>query len=138
MPVLSFHVGVRENEQAVVEVLNSTGDGWLRSRVSLRMGAFAAEYPCMLDGGAFQRFESELRELQRALKGGARFSSYEGQFELEVTGDGNGHMLVNGQAMDVAGTGNTLSFRLELDQTDIPSILRELAAIVEAHPDRVG
>jgi hypothetical protein len=138
MPVLTLQVGARENECATVQVLNSTGDGWLRSHVSLKVGAFSAEYPCMLDGGAFQRFEHQLRELHRALKGKAEFSSYEGQFDLELTGDGMGHILVRGEAMDVAGIGNTLKFQLELDQTDLPAMLRQVAAIVATHPDRVG
>jgi hypothetical protein len=137
--VLRFQVGGKERERVLVEVLNTTGDGWLRSIVEVEVGAFRASYPCHFDGGAFQRFAAELRVLHSSLKGKATFSSYEGQLELELVGDGLGHLQVKGEAMDVAGTGNTLSFRLGgMDQTELPELFRDVEAIWSAYPQRVA
>ena len=81
---------------------------------------------------------SELRELHRTLKGNARFSSYEGQIELALVGDGLGHVAVHGEAMDIAGTGNMLRFHFEIDQTEPQPLLHDLEAIVARHPARVA
>jgi hypothetical protein len=134
MTALRFKIGGREHEFVQVEVVGDRANGWLPARVSIRVGGFNAEYICDLDGGAFSRFASELRELHRTLKGVARFSSYEEQIELSMVGDGRGHITVTGEAMDVAVTGNALTFRLEVDQTELPQLIGDVDAIATAHP----
>jgi len=138
MATLSFKVGGTEHEFALIEVVGDRGDGWLPARVTVKAGVFSGQYTCDLDGGAFSRFASELRELHRTLKGTAEFSSYEEQIELSLVGDGLGHVAVKGEAMDIAGTGNMLRFHLEIDQTELQPLLRDLEAIAARHPARVA
>ncbi len=88
MATLSFKVGRGEHEFALIEVVGDRGDGWLPARVTVKAGGFSGQYTCDLDGGAFSRFASELRELHRTLKGTASFTSYEKQIELSLVGDG--------------------------------------------------
>lgn len=134
MSLLHFQIGGTEHEFARVEVLGSNGDGWLPSRVTVRAGSFHGEFPSDLDVWAFARFAAELRTLYESLKGSASFSSYEKQLELTLVGDGLGHVRVKGEAMDYAGTGNKLTFHLEIDQTELPALLRDLGAISAAYP----
>ncbi len=134
MTSLKFEIGGTEHEFARVEVISSNGDGWLPSRITVRAGSFSGEFPSNLDVWAFARFATELKALYESLKGTASFSTYEGQLELTLVGDGMGHIQVKGEAMDYAGTGNKLIFRLAIDQTEIPALLRDLSAISAAYP----
>ena len=131
---LQFHIGGSENEYADVEVVGSNSDGWLPSRIEVSAGAFRGGFPSDLDCWAFERFAREVRELYKTLKGTATFSTYEGQLELSLVGDGLGHVEVKAQAMDYAGTGNKLAFRLHLDQTELPTLMKDLDAIVATYP----
>jgi hypothetical protein len=55
---------------------------------------------------------------------------------MKIQGDGLGHFEAECQAMDQAGVGNSLEFRLSFDQTDIPAILKGLDRVKEAFPVR--
>ena len=134
MLALHFHIGEEDHEYAHVEVMGANGDGWLPSRVTVRAGSFQGEFPSYLDCWAFARFAAQLRELHKLLKGTATFSTYEKQLELDLVGDGLGHVTVRGEAMDYAGTGNRLTFHLDIDQTYLPKILGDVEAIVAAFP----
>jgi hypothetical protein len=134
MSVLRFQIGGDEHEFLRVEVKAANGDGWLPSRIAVCAGAFHGEFPGDLDVWAFSRFADQVRELHKTLKGTAVFSTYEGQLELALVGDGLGHISVNGEAMDFAGTGNKLVFRLGIDQTQLPALLKDLESIVAEYP----
>ena len=134
MAVVGFKVGGAEHEYVRVEVLGANGDGWLPSNVAVRVGAYTADYPSDLDCWAFSRFHDELQSLYQRLVGTATFSTYERQLELTLTGDGLGHMAVAGVAMDSAGTGHRLTFRLQIDQTDLPRLISEVDEVVTRYP----
>jgi hypothetical protein len=55
---------------------------------------------------------------------------------MKIQGDGLGHFEAECHAMDQAGVGNRLEFRLSFDQTDIPGILKGLDRVNEAFPAR--
>ncbi len=134
MSVLRFQIGGSEHEFVRVDVTGTNGDCWLPSRVAVRAGAFQGEFPRDLDVWAFSRFADQVRELHRTLKGTAVFSTYERQLELVLLGDGLGHVSVNAEAMDCAGTGNKLVFCLSIDQTHLPALLKYLELIVAEYP----
>ena len=134
MVSLQFRIGGADHEYANVQVLGANGDGWLPSLISVRAGSFHGEFRSDLDWWAFANFAKEVRSLHRTLKRTATFTSYERQLALALVGDGLGHVEVQGEAMDQAGTGNKLIFRLHIDQTDLPLLMEELDAIVAAYP----
>lgn len=134
MSALRFQIGGDEHDYARVEVTGANGDGWLPSRIAVRAGAFHGEFPADLDVWAFSRFAGQVRELHKTLKGTAVFSTYEQQLELVLVGDGLGHISVNAEAMDYAGTGNKLIFCLGIDQTHLPALLKDLESIVTEYP----
>jgi len=60
----------------------------------------------------------------------ATFTPMEPYLELKLTGDGKGHILVEGKAQDpLSGHyGTYVAFRLGLDQTELPAIASALRA----------
>jgi hypothetical protein len=134
MVSLQFQIGGDEHEYARVQVIRANSDGWLPSLISVQAGGFHGEFSSDLDSWAFARFVQEVRDLHRTLKGTATFTTYEKQLELALVGDGLGHVEVKAEAMDYAGTGNKLVFRLHIDQTELPTLMRDLDAIVAAYP----
>jgi hypothetical protein len=107
---------------------------WVRSEVTLRAGAFSGRYDADLRTDEFARFRDELKAVFQPLIGKAEFSSLEGWLAIEFVGNGKGHFSGSCQAMDTPGTGNRLSFSLAIDQTEIPSILRDLDFILSKFP----
>jgi len=134
--MLAFHIGGENAEYVRVTVLGNNGDGWLPARIEIAVGAFGGSYKSDLTSMAFSRFAAELRELYRTVSGSAVFTDYEGQLEMQLACDIRGHIRLKGQAMDFAGTGNRLAFELNLDQTNIPPILKSLESFLEEYPAR--
>ena len=51
-----------------------------------------------------------------------------------MDGDGKGHFRATCRATDPVGVGNTLSFAIEFDQTELPEILEGLDGVCDAFP----
>jgi len=58
----------------------------------------------------------------------------EGWLRIDVQGDGRGHFDAACEAIDQPGIGNRLAFKIDFDQTELPSIVQRLEAICEAVP----
>jgi hypothetical protein len=134
---LRFVIGGHEHEFVAVALLGrerpesrDTYDGnWLRARVSVAVGAFRAEVPCTLRAQDFADLLPRLRRLEVDLVGSARFATMEGQLEFEITGDGRGHLDVQGRVVDRPGDGNSLTWSLTIDQTYLPAMIAAVSAI---------
>jgi hypothetical protein len=127
-----------ESEEFVrVVVVGDNSDGWLSARVELAVGRFSGTYSADLTSMAFSRFAAELAVMYDTVSGVAAFTDYERQIELLCKCDVKGHVSVAGEAMDFAGTGNRLTFRLDLDQSHLPRILSDLRVLIQAYPERV-
>ena len=134
--MLAFHIGGQESEYVRVAILGDNGDGWFSAQVDVVVGAFRGTYSASFNSWAFSDFHRELETLYRSLSGSASFTSYERQLEVTIAYDKQGHIQLRGEAMDYAGTGNRLNFRLELDQTYVPKILADLQLALERYPPR--
>jgi hypothetical protein len=55
---------------------------------------------------------------------------------IHVEGDGRGHFTAKCEARDTPGRGNKLTFELAFDQTELPSMLRELDELTTRFPVR--
>ena len=75
-----------------------------------------------------RRFSSEVKRLYKDLRGSAQLSPMEPYLEMKFIGNGRGLLVAEGTARDSFVDGNHLSFRLDLDQTDLPSIIAALRA----------
>ena len=131
--MLAFHIGEQDSDYVRVEIRGDNGDGWFSAKVDLVVGAFRGTYPANFNSWAFSNFRRELEELYRTVSGSASFTSYERQLELMMTCGAQGHIELRAEAVDLAGTGNRLILRLELDQTYLPNILGDLQSALDRY-----
>jgi hypothetical protein len=82
--------------------------------------------------GELAHFAKEVRELHRNLVGTAEFHAVEGNLILALSGDGKGHIAVDGKARNDCGSGTELIFRFDMDQTFLKGVAEALA---HADPD---
>ena len=144
MPSVTF--GGEEKERVEVQVHRYErapvgehyDDNWVYVSVLFSIGAFAGNYKATFLTSDFVDFREGLRALHQSLEGVACFSTLEDQLTLKLTGDGRGHIELKGIAIDAPGTGNRQAFELALDQSYLPSVLKELDEIVRSFPVRAG
>ena len=107
---------------------------WVKSKVSLKAGGFTGQFACDLMTPDFQQFKEQLSELYEKLNGIAIFDTIEGQIKIRLKGDGIGHFMADCIVRDSPGTGNSLEFELEFDQTYIPEMINQLENITRTFP----
>lgn len=112
-------------------------DNWLSVEVAIAAGAFRGSYPANFLAGELEEFHRQMDALYASLVGQATFETMEGQLGLRLTGNGLGHIRLEGTAQDCAGIGNTLFFNLEFDQTQLGSSLQSLEDAIKAFPSRI-
>ena len=142
----SFAFGGEERERIEVSVHayerapvgDYYDDNWVRASVVVSVGSFSGNYDAAFLTSDFASFREALRELHQSLTGVASFSTLEEQLSLQLAGDGLGHVLLKGIALDAPGTGNRLEFELALDHSYLLSALEGLDEIVSSFPVRAG
>jgi hypothetical protein len=72
-------------------------------------------------------FAQEVRRLHRDLLGTVRLRPIEPNIALTLTGDGKGHITVDGIAQNDCARGTRLTFRLTKDQTYLSGIADSLS-----------
>jgi hypothetical protein len=102
---------------------------WIRSRITIKGGAFQGRFSCDLFCADFESFKNGLIKAYDNLKDTATFTTIEGQIEITCVGDGLGHFEVDCEVMDEAGIGNTLNIKMSFDQTTIPELVGQLDRI---------
>lgn len=119
------------SQHVTIHVLSDKADdyGWLTCEISLSAGAFSGLFDATLMVSDFASFCQDVRQLYDDLKSPAVFNTLEGQFALTLSGDGIGHVSVDGEVLDQAGDGNRLRFRFGIDETYLPPIIRDLDAV---------
>jgi hypothetical protein len=139
---LEIHIGHSEHEFILLDVINRSHpnandyyDGnWLNAKAVVKVGCFTGVINGQLRSIELASFQAELAKLYKSLSGSAKFSTLEGWLSFEITGDGKGHFSCNGELTDNFVQGNTLNFRLDLDQTFLPEILKSLEKVASAFP----
>jgi hypothetical protein len=140
MPDAELLIGSLDSQYLLVRPLNRSQsedywDGnWMNALVELAVGAFRGRFTANLRTDEFARFRSELESLYDSLSGSAEFHSMEEWLTIRFTGDARGHFDIRCTVRDQAGVGNTLTFALAIDQTQLPAVLRALRDIEEAWP----
>lgn len=132
--MIAFQVGGAESDYVRVSVTADNKDGWLSVDVDIVAGGFRGRFPAAFDTYGIAEFARQLAKLNETVSGSAKFRSLEGQLELDMECDRLGRIAVSGKAVDVAGTGNRLLFEIEIDQSHLPEILKNLHATLEKHP----
>jgi hypothetical protein len=108
-------------------------DNWISCDVQVSAGGFRGSFRASFRWEDFQGLLDEIHSLSQTLEGTASFSTLEGQIEFSLTGDGKGHVRVQGVAQDQPG-GNRLHFEFEIDQTYLPPISAALEHLLAVFP----
>jgi hypothetical protein len=77
--------------------------------------------------GELRSFGQEIRTLHRDLTGTAELQPREPNLILTLTGDGKGHVEVEGEAINHFERGTRLHFRFDIDQTFLMGIAEALS-----------
>ena len=133
-----LRIGSKHNECLSITVLSYEyantmepyDNCWVESEISIFTGAFSGKFMASLTTQDFCNFHSQLQTLYDSLNGKAQFATLEKQIEFTLSGNGRGNIEVAGIAEDCYGFGNKLHFHFEIDQTYIPTILKELTGII--------
>jgi hypothetical protein len=107
---------------------------WLASDVTINAGGFHAHLQGDLRAEEFVLFKDALSTLYSTLSGAATFDTVEEWLAIQLTADHQGHITAHCTARDAPGTGNTLTFSLDLDQSFLPAILHQLDEITALFP----
>lgn len=139
---MEIHIGHSEYEFIRLDVIsrrypnsNDSYDGnWFDTKVIVKVGGFAGTVSGQLRKDELASFQTELASLYKSLSGSAKLLTLEGWLSLEITGDGMGHFSCTGEVMDGFIQGNTLIFNLNIDQTFLPEILKNLEKVENSFP----
>ncbi|MEP7305600.1 MAG: hypothetical protein ABJA98_08795 [Acidobacteriota bacterium] len=128
------HVILRPLGRGHPGLFEDSDGNWITCELQISAGGFRGHFRADLRSEEFLAFLEELASLRKTLEGRATFSTIEGQIGFSLIGDEQGHVRVEGDAVDVAGTGNRLHFGFEIDQTYLPPLCRSLEAFLSAFP----
>lgn len=104
--------------------------GWVDGHVAARCGAWSGHYPAQFHETDFPSFAEALAELSSTLTGEAVLSSMDGYLDLTFTGDGLGHINVEGAAWDRPRWASHLQISFEIDQTYLPPLLAAVEEVI--------
>lgn len=107
---------------------------WISAGIRVEVGAFKGHVAASLRREDFPVLRDGLKKLYAELTGQAKFTTMEEWIELEISGDGRGHLAARGFVIDSLWGKNRLEFELQFDQTQLPRLIGELDAIVAQRP----
>jgi hypothetical protein len=107
------------------------GEFWLKGSVDVVVDVWKGAVPSGFQTGELRDLATQLERLYRDLRGVARLSPLDPYLNLECTGDGRGHIWVNGKAQRRTQV-TVLTFAFQIEQTELPAII---AALKKADPN---
>ena len=107
---------------------------WLACRAEAETGTFRGTVENSLQIQEFQRFKEQLRSLYGDLSGTAALETLERWIRVVMKGDGLGHIATHVEVVDGLVEGSSLEYWINLDQTYLPPLIRELEEICGAFP----
>jgi len=107
---------------------------WVRAVVEVNAGGFRGKVDGDVRADELEAFRRDVALLNESLSGVAHFTTMEEWLSISATGDGHGHVELSCEIRDQPGIGNTLAFRLALDQTYLRPLVAQLAQAVLAFP----
>ncbi len=119
-----------ENSQAEIEC----DTYWLKSKVIAKAGCFSGNFNAHLEKYDFEYFLIQLKLLYNKFDGSAVFNTIENQVNINIVGDGIGHLIAKCEIMDFAGNGNVLLFTINFDQSHLSKIINQLEIITNRYP----
>lgn len=112
-------------------IKQENAEGWLYGDVTFNYESFAANFTISLMLNDLYPFRDELVKLNNSLVGTANLNTIEHNIDLKFTGDGLGHVKVNGILRHASTYGLQLHFEINSDQTFLPSLIKECNDVIE-------
>ena len=115
----AFRIGSENGEHVTVhlpELENLTDDSF-QSGVTIKVDGFEASISPYFQLPDLSEFCRQLSLLHKTLSGAASLLPIEGQFSMELSGNGRGNISAKGIALYHASYGSRLEYEFELDQT---------------------
>jgi hypothetical protein len=114
-------------------------DAYSRNLISTRIiftaGKFHGDYIGEFETADYAYFKEGLVRINVDLNGFARFDGLEPYLTLKIQGDGLGHFKCDCSAIHNPGYDQTeLTFVLHFDQTQIPTLVKQLDSILNEFP----
>lgn len=139
-----FSFGQSQYERIEVEVLHYErerageyfDDNWLTVLIFVQAGGFTGKIRAAILTGELTILLKQLRALHTTLAGTAEFTTMEEQLHLLFSGDGKGHIELEGSLADQPGIGNRLHFSLQFDQSQLGTSICELEKVALGFPVR--
>jgi hypothetical protein len=128
------HVLIRPLARSHPGLFDHLDGNWIDCEVQVAVGGFRGQFRADLRTEEFAAFLTEVLALHGTLEGVATFTTMEGQLDLTLTGDGKGHVHVQGTAVDEPETRNQLEFGFDIGQTQLPQIAQCLENFLAAFP----
>jgi hypothetical protein len=114
---------------------NQSDANWLTSAVDITVGPFSGRFGLSLTTQDFVRFNTDLDQMLRTLKGKSIFQTDEDALYLEIEMGSLGHAKVSGIARDSI-TQSELIFKFPTDQSYLLQTKTALAEVVTRFPVR--
>ena len=128
------HVLIRPIARSSPGLFDNWDANGLLCEVELAAGGFRARFSADMRSEDFHAFMDQILELERTVDGAATFATIEGQVALSLSADSNGRVRVAGEALDSPGDGNRLTFRFDIDHTELSEISRAIGYLLAAYP----
>jgi hypothetical protein len=107
---------------------------WIKTNVTVKGGVFSGQFVAEFMTTDFEIFKQQLNKLDNDFNASATFEPLEQQLVLKIKGDGLGHFEVDCEAKPEPHLGQTLTFSISFDQTQIKDYIRQLDRITNAFP----
>jgi hypothetical protein len=107
---------------------------WIKTNVTVKGGAFGGHFIGDFLTTEFELLKRKIRVLANDFNAAVLFQATQGQLAMKITGDGLGHFELDFEASPEPHLGQTLSFSINFDQTEIDGYLRQLNKITTAFP----
>jgi hypothetical protein len=118
-------VGNKGSDYVALRVVRRESD-WSVVEVDVHSDGLSGSLKWSFSKGELAAFAREIEALHRDLSGTAQLQPHEPHITLELTGDGKGHVAVQGTLQNHFERKNQLSFEFEIDQTYLEGIARSL------------
>ena len=120
-------IGSAGGDHVSIKIGSPNREEWRGAEVEVRCDGWIGRMRASFMKGELGRFSEEIRQLHRKLSGSAELQPLEPNLTLALTGDGKGHVTVDGTARNDFAGGTRLVFRFEIDQTFLDDIADALS-----------
>ena len=120
-------IGSQGGDHVSIKASPRSFEGWRNAEIEVHCDCWIGRMSGSFMKGELGRFAEGIRALYRNLAGTADLQPLEPNLILTLSGDGKGHVAVEGEATNHFERGTTLRFRFDIDQTFLPRIAEALS-----------